>query len=327
MALSAAATPITKSANGQLSSSARRAPRNLAGFEDEPGALDAAAKLTLGLGGGGGGGTSPNSPAASLGERPVGTSPDATMLQQSSQSSNQYSNSLSASDFTDQRMRLEKPRTPEQHLGKRAGDASPSRVTDWHRVGHGGDVVTPRNVKGFKIEAEYRGRYTTTNGDYYPPLVYRPSEPVTRELVSDADARDAMQAQRRQRRHQRLSENLAVTQRRLERERLESEAREVRRCQKVNDDMINYSTTVFLNDLKGFKKQPLQMMMKKPNLSKSDHMWGGNLSRHARDEESRDFQTTYSGSFAEPSRMAGGIVPTLNLEDRERAIFGRDYHG
>ena len=223
-------------------------------------------------------------------------------------------------------MRLQKPHTPESHVGKgNTGGLGPSRVTDWHRIGHGGDVLTPRNVKALSgTEGEYRGRYHTTNADYYPPLIYQPSMPVTRELVSDADMRDAMKASRRQRRHLRLTENLSVTQRRLERQQLEADARETRRCQKVNDDMINYSTTVFLNDLKSFKKQPLQMMMKKPNLTKSDHMWGGNLGRSAKGQEIRDFTTTYSGSFASPEKL-GEIVPTLVLEDRISAIFGNKF--
>lgn len=325
--LSAAATPIRKPTS-----------RNLAGSMEESGALEAAARLTLGLGSsrrvdsgrGPGPGPGPSSPASpsslSPPERAVGSSPDATMMKSSS---GFPSPTLDSSDFVDQRMRLEKARTPEVSLGKRTDSGfGPTGVMDWHRVGHGGDVVTPRNVKGLSGgEGEYRGRYHTTNGDYYPPLIYRPSMPVERELISDADARVAMKAERRRRRHLRLSENLAITQMRVERQRLESEVRETRRSQKVNDDMINYSTTVFLNDLKGFKKQPLQMMMKKPNLTKSDHIWGGNISRSGLGREAeegpRDFTTTYSGSFAEPSRQ-GKIVATLDLDERVSAIFGRD---
>ena len=321
--LAAAATPIRKPTS-----------RNLAGSMEESGALEAAARLTLGLGSsrkvdsGRGPGPGPSSPASpsslSPSERAVGSSPDAAMMRSSS---GFPSPTLDSSDFVDQRMRLERARTPEVSVGKRSTGFGPTGVMDWHRVGHGGDVMTPRNVKGLSGgEGEYRGRYHTTNGDYYPPLIYRPSMPVERELISDADARVAMKAERRNRRHLRLSENLAITQMRVERQRLESEVRETRRSQKVNDDMINYSTTVFLNDLKGFKKQPLQMMMKKPNLTKSDHIWGGNISRSGlgreADEGPRDFTTTYSGSFAEPSKQ-GKIVATLDLDERVSAIFGR----
>ena len=78
--------------------------------------------------------------------------------------------------------------------------------------------------------------------------------------------------------------------------------------------MINYSTTVFLNDLKSFKKQPLQMMMKKPNLTLSDHMWSG--SERTKPQEDRNFTTTYSGSFEGALAQA----PTLDLERRAAAI-------
>jgi hypothetical protein len=221
----------------------------------------------------------------------------------------------------DQRIRREKPLTPEAHVGKRVVDGA-RQSTDWHRIGHGGDVLTPRNVKALNAnEAEYRGRYHTTNSDYYPPLIYEPSMPITRALVSDADAREEHKKSQRERRHRRKEENLSVTRERLQREELEKESREINWRQKVNDDMIKFCTTVFVNDLKSFRKQPLQMMMKKPSLTRSDHMWTGTIGRDKVSED-RDFNTTYGASFETPASM-GPLHPLIVLEDRVSAIFGK----
>lgn len=310
--MSAFASPITKGASNIAGAgSGRRTGRNLAGSLDEANALEAAAKLNIST-------SSSNGVNLAPGDRAVGTSPDSTILHSPfSYSSSYYPE---AGDFIDPRVRKERQATPESHIGKRCVNGH--EVTDWYRIGCGGDVTTPRNVKGLSAtEGEYRGRYTTTNGDYYPPLIYAPNMEVTRKLISDADARTTLLRERRHRRHYRSSENLSITHERLLRENLESQAREIKRSQKVNDDMINYSTSVFLNDLKSFKKQPLQMMMKKPNLTKSDHMWGGNINRGGKEHDSRDFMSTYSTSFVSPEQQ-GAIQPTLVLEDRITAIFG-----
>jgi hypothetical protein len=144
--------------------------------------------------------------------------------------------------------------------------------------------------------------------------------PVTRELISDADAREEHKKSQRERRHKRKEENLSVTRERLQREILEQESREIKWRQKVNDDMIKYCTTVFVNDLKSFRKQPLQMMMKKPSLTRSDHMWTGTMGRE-KPSEDRSFHTTYSASFETPSVM-GALHPPIDLEDRVANIFG-----
>jgi hypothetical protein len=308
------ATPISSARRGAGGT------RNLAGSLDEAGALGAAAQLSIGSLGVGS--LHPNHTAPV--ERAVGTIPDPTLLQSPSSSSLSLSSSWGAAsvgDFVDQRIRREKPLTLEAHVGKRVVDGA-RQSTDWHRIGHGGDVVTPRNVKALNAnEAEYRGRYHTTNFDYYPPLIYQPSMPITRALVSDADAREEHKKSQRERRHRRKEENLSVTRERLQREELEKESREIKWRQKVNDDMIKFCTTVFVHDLKSFRKQPLQMMMKKPSLTRSDHMWTGTIGRDKVSED-RDFNTTYGASFETPASM-GPLHPPIVLEDRVSAIFGK----
>jgi len=316
--MAALATPISSARRGGGGGGGAGGTRNLAGSLDEAGALDAAAQLSIG---GLGVGSLHLNHAAPV-ERAVGAIPDPTLLQSPSSSSLSSSwGAASIGDFVDQRIRREKPLTPEAHVGKRVVDGA-RQSTDWHRIGHGGDVLTPRNVKALNAnEAEYRGRYHTTNSDYYPPLIYQPSMPITRALVSDADAREEHKKSQRERRHRRKEENLSVTRERLQREELEKESREIKWRQKVNDDMIKFCTTVFVNDLKSFRKQPLQMMMKKPSLTRSDHMWTGTIGREKVSED-RDFNTTYGASFETPSSM-GSLHPPIVLEDRVAAIFGK----
>ena len=60
-------------------------------------------------------------------------------------------------------------------------------------------------------------------------------------------------------------------------------------------------------------------MAKKPNLTKSDQMWGGQMSFDARGgDESRDFQSTFGSSFVSPPERQ---QPTLDLEKRIGQIF------
>ncbi len=41
------------------------------------------------------------------------------------------------------------------------------------------------------------------------------------------------------------------------------------------EDSLRYQSNVFMSDVKAFKQQPLQMMMKKSNLALSDRMFVG----------------------------------------------------
>ena len=110
--------------------------------------------------------------------------------------------------------------------------------------------------------------FNSTYSEYYPPLKYEPNMPVTRDNVSDADARYKILKERRRRRASRTKANLQVTKDRLEMQELDALSRSLRRSQSVNEDQIRYQSTIFLNDLKCYKKQPLTRMAKKPNLYK-----------------------------------------------------------
>ena len=60
-------------------------------------------------------------------------------------------------------------------------------------------------------------------------------------------------------------------------------------------------------------------MAKKPNLTKSDRMWGGQISFDSKKEsDSRDFSTTFRGSYTVPE---GDSVPIVDIESKVRKIF------
>jgi hypothetical protein len=68
-----------------------------------------------------------------------------------------------------------------------------------------------------------------------------------------------------------------------------------------NEDHIRYETAIFTNDVKCFRSQPLQIMSRKPFMSRSDKMWGGTsdgaITTSINHDDHRDFSTTYNSSF------------------------------
>jgi len=138
-------------------------------------------------------------------------------------------------------------------------------------------------------------RYTSTYKSYYPPVYYESSQPPIRNLESDADRSVKEKSKVRSERFNRKQANMDITFSRLEYERLKKESQEICRNQVRNEDRIRYQTSVFLNDMKLYRKQPLETMAKKPNLHLSDTMWGGHQQNNRQDE--RVFQSTYNAGF------------------------------
>ena len=161
--------------------------------------------------------------------------------------------------------------------------------------------------------------FNSTYREYFPPLKYEPNMPVTRDNLSDADTRIKILNDRRRRRAARTKANLQITKDRLEMDELQALSRSLQRSKSVNEDQIRYQSTIFLNDLKCYKKQPLTRMARKPNLTKSDRMWGGQISFDSKNErDSRDFNTTFRESFIEPQ---GDGLPTLDIETKIRKMY------
>jgi hypothetical protein len=163
--------------------------------------------------------------------------------------------------------------------------------------------------------------YNSTYSEYYPPLNYEPNKPITRNNISDADAKYKLKLERRQLRQKRTETNMKLTKDRLDLEKLHTLNKQLKGEHSRTEDMIRYQTTVFLHDLKAYKKQPLQTMAKKPNLTKSDAMWGGSQKfddANTNNRDNRDFGTTFRNSFIEPPPQT---EPLINLEDRVNKMF------
>lgn len=112
-------------------------------------------------------------------------------------------------------------------------------------------------------------------------------------------------------RQERAQKNLEITKDRIEYDNLKSHVQALRANQFRNEDTIRYQTAIFLNDMKCFKKQPLQVMAKKPDFTRSDWMWGGNMRESIERPDDRDFTTTYNNSFHKD-----GYVNDLKLEKK-----------
>lgn len=188
---------------------------------------------------------------------------------------------------------------------------------DWTRIGVGSNA-------NYKSEEELMDRYKTSHKDYYPPLKYEPSMPVSRNLLSDADEAAAQRKDRLSRRRERYEANLDVTNTRIAYENQSEQMMKLRKSQSKNEDMMRYKTVMFLNDMQCFKRQPLQMMARKPDFNLAEKMWGGD-DRPTNTKESRDFKSCYTKSYNSDNLKPGAMdKPHYNLTASEgmKQFFG-----
>lgn len=146
-------------------------------------------------------------------------------------------------------------------------------------------------------------RQMSVSSSYFAPLNYVPSKEVTRDVISDAERAYLSKESRRKKRAERTAYNRQATTDRLEFDVLNKQLRELRRAQYRNEDTIRYQTAIFLNDMKSFKKIPLELMAKKPNFRRSDRMFGGSL-RNTDVKDDRDFASTYKSDYNEAAVKA-----------------------
>ena len=170
--------------------------------------------------------------------------------------------------------------------------------TDWTRVGIGGDHSHNEHSHRHDTFSE-NDRYLTTTNKFFPPLIYEPSQPVDRDLISDAALVARKKDYIRQQRYARKMANLEVTRTRLEFEAIQKEIRQLNRQQSRIEDNIRYKTNVFIEDLQQFRMQPLQRMAKRQNIELSDRMWNGSIEKQTVQlvPDERDFRSTYNSSF------------------------------
>lgn len=145
-------------------------------------------------------------------------------------------------------------------------------------------------------------RFNTTASDYFAPLLYRPSVPVTRPNVLGDSMKCAIERdERRKKRYQRTANNLKSFAEFKELDEISIKMNDHMRCKGRALEALSYESAAIHSDIKKFSKQQVISMQRKPNKVLYEKMWGGDKdqSRKAVDRaEDRDFHTTYNGSFA-----------------------------
>ena len=234
-----------------------------------------------------------------------------------------YSNPTS-SRGVDSGSRLAQVHTLDTHYGEHPLVYDPNASTHSAHSHSSSSLLEPESAAGALFGDMDPSMYNSTYSEYYPPLNYQPNKPITRDCVSDADAKFVQRNYRRQLRQKRTEANTKLTSDRLNLERLGALRKQLKGEHSRTEDMIRYQTTVFLHDLKCYKKQPLQTMSLKPNLTKSDAMWGGSQKfDSANGQESRDFKTTFTNSFLSNAPKA---EPNIDIEAKVRLMYAKAPH-
>lgn len=157
-----------------------------------------------------------------------------------------------------------------------------------------------------------RLRQESMSSHYYGPLSYssvKGEVEVARTgggVKSDAETDASKRQYRRKARYERTQSNKQTALDRIEYNEMSSHLRSLRTTQFRIEDNVRYQTAIFLNDMKCFKKLPLELMAKKPNFRLSDKMWGGSARMQDVAEE-RDFKSTYTADFKTTGSGGGGV--------------------
>ncbi len=218
---------------------------------------------------------------------------------------------------------------PESRSGSYIGTAFDSKLSAAKGASQFGPATPFSPIKPYELTAAATlggdlddSMYNSTYSEYFPPLRYETNKPVTRDNLGDADAKIQQRNQRRARRAERTQKNLQVTSDRLELQKLDNLARQLRRSQSVNEDQIRYQSTIFLHDLKCYKKQPLTRMSRKPNLTKSDRMWGGQMSFESKGKE-KAIDSELSTTFRESFSGAQNNHANIDIESKINRMFSQ----
>jgi hypothetical protein len=148
------------------------------------------------------------------------------------------------------------------------------------------------------LYADSTERFQTTTADYFPPLKYAPSEPVTRDRISDSETAFRRKEELTRQRAARYKANTDITKNRLEYERFLSEVRDLEREKQKGGDMLKYEKTVLLLDMNRFRKREVENMQRKANPPLFGRMWGGDFGGFHHDRDGRSFETTYLVDFS-----------------------------
>ena len=162
---------------------------------------------------------------------------------------------------------IELAKSPRREGTKR----EPAPITDWGRVGVGDGIDSET------------GLYTPSSSQFvsqsmatFSPMTFEPGRGAAREgVIGDAQALHLEREHKRNEKYARSSANFQVTQSRLELNDINEKVIQLRRNERSAQGMLQYSSSVYIQDQKELKRQPLLCMQKKPNPKQFNVMWSG----------------------------------------------------
>lgn len=180
---------------------------------------------------------------------------------------------------------------PEAVQFKTGKKLPPTQSTDWTRVGYGSNE--PRcgsTLSG--MEVDNSKRYQTTTDSYFPPVKYALDGTISRDMMSDAEKDRMKRLEKFENRLARTKHNIEVSRNRVELEELLKQLTQERRAQHLARNNLKYVSNLYLQDLKGFEKLPLNQMQRKSNPEMYKKTWGD----HQTDRDVPDTRSFVSSS-------------------------------
>merc|ERR1711988_1690282 len=139
-------------------------------------------------------------------------------------------------------------------------------------------------------------RFSTTFGNYYPELVYKPNQPVTRDAVSDAALGHMSERVRLGARKRRLHANMTTIMRNVKLQEQMQFMNEEQILKEKAHQMLTYFKHTYDKDLEAERKMPPNIMQRKQNVPSFSRMWGGNNDNQFHHSQIKDkavdFRTT-----------------------------------
>jgi len=189
---------------------------------------------------------------------------------------------------------------------------APRVPSDFSRIGVGSHSTLYHSVDGLPTadvsnEPGKRSVWQqSVTSDYFPELIYQPSKPVSRNLVSDSAKELERKKASRQARYDKGMKQWEGTLKRLEDFEFDKHIKGLYNTKARNEDLIRFESTVFHSDVRRFRTQPLNAMTLRPNTALSRPMWSGNegaVNDKPTNHDQRDFATTTHTSFVDNTML------------------------
>jgi len=156
-------------------------------------------------------------------------------------------------------------------LGSIVKRISPPPPTDWTRVGYGKNGTD--ELSGMFIDPS--DQYKTTSKDFFPDLVYAPSQPVSRNMMSETEKLAEFKKKKFEIIKQRQKEHIDRIFTGIEMEETIKKMQRDARVQKAAKSIAEYCQFAYAEDLKNQTKMPLSGIQKKTDNASYTRMWGG----------------------------------------------------